>query len=156
MYGFFANKDDLFAQIYLRRGEEFMDAMRAVLAEDHPPRRQLHRLAEFQIGFMRAHPAFGRLSLRDRAAVVAEPSAAVPEIVAERFAEAMQLQADLFVRGAEIGDLRGGEPAVLARLFSGLVGAYQATDPAVTGADPGAPAMALEEFLSVLDRTFAS
>ena len=64
VYEFFENKDDLFAQLYARRGDEFMAGMRAVLHDAAPPRDRLHRLADFQIAFFREHAAFGRLFFR--------------------------------------------------------------------------------------------
>src|SRR4051794_10846545 len=70
VYSFFENKDDLFVQIYLRRGEEFMNGMRSLLAVDTPPRQQLHDLANFQLEFFRSHPNFGRLFLRASAVVL--------------------------------------------------------------------------------------
>ena len=38
VYSFFEDKDDLFVQIYLRRGSEFMAGMRAVLEQPGSPR----------------------------------------------------------------------------------------------------------------------
>ena len=40
----------------------------------------------------------------------------------------MGLHADLFRRGQRSGDLRTGDPEVLARLLSGMVTAFQAID----------------------------
>ena len=34
VYSFFANKDDLFRQIFVRRGDEFMDGLRALFADE--------------------------------------------------------------------------------------------------------------------------
>lgn len=155
VYGFFENKDDLFVQIYLRRGEEFMDGMRALLGEDRPPREQLHHLARFEVEYMRQHPNFGRLYLRNSSVVVGEVESKIDQAVADRYAEAMRLQADLIERGQESGVFRAGDPTVLARLFSGLVAAFQATDPEVmegTGGVTGS--LPLEAFLDVLDGAF--
>ena len=55
VYSFFEDKDDLFVQIYLRRGSEFMAGMRAVLEQPGSPRAALHRLADFQVQFFRDH-----------------------------------------------------------------------------------------------------
>ncbi len=52
--------------------------------------------------------------------------------------EAVQLEADLFVRGQRSKQFRHGDPVVLGRLFSGIVQAYQAVDPAVISDDPDA------------------
>jgi hypothetical protein len=38
------------------------------------------------------------------------------------------MQADLFRRGQESGELRAGDPVLLARMFSGLVSAFQAEE----------------------------
>ena len=65
VYSFFDNKDDLFRQIFLRRGEEFMPELRATLADEHgTPLERLHRLVEFQVRWFREHPHFGCLYLR--------------------------------------------------------------------------------------------
>src|ERR1700737_2524797 len=68
VYSFFENKDDLFRQIFVRRGEEFMTGMRAILTDEGSPLEQLHMLVDFQIGFFRKHPHFGRLYLRHSSA----------------------------------------------------------------------------------------
>ena len=54
----------------------------------------------------------------------------IDQAVADNYAEAMALQAKLFREGQESGEFRDGDIEVLARLFSGLVSAYQAVDPA--------------------------
>lgn len=155
VYSFFENKDDLFVQIYLRRGEEFMEGMRTVLHEERPPGEQLHHLARFQIEYMRRHPNFGRLYLRNSSVVVGEVESTIDQAVADRYAEAMRLQAELFTNGQAVGVFREGEPTVLARLFSGLVAAYQATDPVVMeGAADESGSLPLEAFLEVVDGAF--
>jgi AcrR family transcriptional regulator len=156
VYGFFENKDDLFAQIYRRRGGEFMAGMRAVLDEPGPTRERLHRLATFQVEFFREHADFGRLFLRSSSVPPTEASTLVDRTVADNYTEAMNLQAKLFREGQESGELRDGDPEVLALLFSGLVSAYQATDPVVVaGAPAGSERMALAELHDVLDGAFA-
>jgi len=57
----------------------------------------------------------------------------------DRYEEAMALQSGLFARGQAARVLRDGDPEVLARLFSGLIAAFQAVDPAVVSDDPDAP-----------------
>src|SRR6266545_1076230 len=64
VYSFFESKDDLFRQIFIRRGSEFMAGMARVVDQDLPPREILHALVEFQVGFFREHTRFGRLFLR--------------------------------------------------------------------------------------------
>ena len=80
----------------------------------------------------------------------------VDRTVADNYTEAMNLQAKLFREGQESGELRDGDPEVLALLFTGVVSAYQATDPVVVaGAPAGSERMTLAELHDVLDGAFA-
>ncbi len=147
VYSFFADKDDLFVQIYLRRGAEFMAGMRAVLAEPGSPREALHRLADYQVQFFRQHANFGRLYLRGSGATLGELITKTDQAVVENYTEAMNLQTKLFRDGQDAGELRDGDPEVLAMLFSGLVAAYQSTD-------ISDERMTLAELHEILDGTF--
>ena len=140
VYSFFENKDDLFRQIFVRRGEEFMPQLREVLQPDQgAPVDQLHRLVDFEIGWFRRNRHFGRLYLQHSSAAMLSLDREVDAAMAANYEESMRLQAGLFERGQEAGQFRPGDPHVLARLFSGIMSAYQALDPAVVSdeADPG-------------------
>jgi AcrR family transcriptional regulator len=157
MYSFFADKDDVFVQIYVRRGAQFMDGMRAALAAPGSARDSMHRLADFQVQFFRDHANFGRLFLRASGATLGDLGSKVEHTIAENYTEAMALQAKLFRAGQESGELRDGDPEVLAMLFSGLLSAYQSSDPLVmhAGAPEGASErMPLVELHELLDRAF--
>jgi AcrR family transcriptional regulator len=79
----------------------------------------------------------------------------IDSVMSERYEESMRLQAALFERGQRAGVLRGGDPEVLARMFSGLISAYQATDPAVVGDEPGTDErLPLQELHAVVDDAF--
>src|SRR3954449_9805277 len=55
VYSFFESKDDLFRQIFVRRGEEFMPALHDLLDDAKGDAvAQLHDLVDFEIGFFRA------------------------------------------------------------------------------------------------------
>jgi TetR/AcrR family transcriptional regulator len=137
VYSFFENKDDLFRQIFVRRGEQFMPGLHGILDETaRDPVEQLHRLIDFEIGFFRAHPHFGRIYLRYSNATSLSPEREIDVVMSERYEEAMRLQAALFERGQRVRKFRRGDPVVMARLFSGLIAAYQALDPAVVEDDP--------------------
>lgn len=136
VYSFFQNKDDLFSQIFVRRGEEFMTAIRAILTDEGDPLEQLHQLVAFEVGFFRRHPHFGRLYLRYSSATMPSLERPVDAAVAGNYEETMDLQADLFERGQAVGEFRAGDAQVLGRLLSGLISAYQALDPAVVSDEP--------------------
>lgn len=149
VYSFFPGKDDIYREIFHRRGSEFMPEMRRILASDLPPRRQLLDLADWQIGFFRMRPHFGRLVLRGGtgAPPLAEPSD--DPRLAENFQESQRLQADLFERGQQAGELRPGPPLALARMFSGLVSAYQTAE-----MEGGQEPMSTAEFHDLLEAAF--
>src|SRR3954468_428048 len=50
VYSFFESKDDLFHQIFIRRGEEFMPRLRALVSSGVAPLQQLHDLVDFEVG----------------------------------------------------------------------------------------------------------
>jgi AcrR family transcriptional regulator len=128
VYSFFENKDDLYLSVFLRRGAEFLPGMEAAAADGTPSER-LHRLVDFEVGFFREHPHFGRLYLRSTGSSL--PVVEQSGTLRANFERAMQTQAGVIEAGQRAGDFRDGDPLVLARLFSGMVSAYQSTDPAV-------------------------
>jgi TetR/AcrR family transcriptional regulator len=157
VYSFFENKDDLFAQIYLRRGAEFMAGMRRVLDDPGTPREALHRLADYQVAFFREHANFGRLFLRTSGTSIGDVESGVDRSIAENYTEAMNLQSKLFREGQERGELRDGDAEVLAMLFSGMMAGYQATDPTVMGDSPAASErMPLADLHEIIDAAFRS
>ncbi|GGV35752.1 hypothetical protein GCM10010182_69770 [Actinomadura cremea] len=153
VYGFFAGKDEIYQEIFLRRAAEFLPGMQEILASDAPPRRQLLDLADWQVGFFRRFPEFGRLVLRGGA--IAPPLADPPADgrILENFRSAQRMQADLFRRGMDAGELRDGDPVLLARMFSGLVSAFQSTELA---GDGPAELLPLEQLHRVLEGAFAA
>jgi AcrR family transcriptional regulator len=155
VYSFFANKDDLFLSVFLRRGDEFMPELRDLVAGDGSPLERLHRLVDFEVGFFRKHPHFGRLYLRTSSITRSSPDSDLDRSLAANFVEAMALQAQLIGEGQEAGQLRPGDPAVLARVLSGMVAAYQSMDPAVVSGDPAHEALALEDLHAMVEGAFA-
>ncbi|MCU1352165.1 MAG: regulatory protein TetR [Acidimicrobiales bacterium] len=158
VYSFFENKDDLFRQIYLRRAEEYMPALRAVIGSEGTALDVLHRVVTFEVQYFRDHPHFGRLYLfRSGHVIGPDATPSVDPAIVANFDEAMRLQADLFARGQRSGQLRRGDPAVLSRLLSGMVSAYHQTDPAVIGDDPGAgERLPLHDLLDLVERAFSA
>jgi TetR/AcrR family transcriptional regulator len=133
VYSFFENKDDLFQQIFVRRGEEFMPLLREAVRDEGTSIQQLHRLIDFEIGWFRENRHFGRLYLRHSSATMISSDRPVDGVIALNYDDAMRLQSALMRRGQEAGQFREGDPDVLARLFSGMISAYQSLDPAVVG-----------------------
>jgi TetR/AcrR family transcriptional regulator len=155
VYSFFASKDDLFRQIFIRRGSQFMTGMAQVVDQDRSPRELLHALVEFQVEFFRKHKRFGRLFLRYSSSALMSDERLADSAVTDNYEEAMRRQAELFAYGQRVGELQKGDPVVLARMLSGVVSAFQALDPAVMSDDPAARTlMSTDELHGLVDRTF--
>jgi hypothetical protein len=69
-------------------------------------------------------------------------------------AHAMATQAGLIRHGQAAGEIRVGDPDVLARIFSGIIQAYQATDPASVG-DAGDERLPLTDLHALIEGAFA-
>ena len=165
VYSFFENKDDLFLQVFLRRGAELLPEMEAVAASGEGAIEQVRRLVALEVGFFREHRHFARLYLRSSPST-SLPPLSVFEGFRGNFERAMQVQAEVFRRGQQAGELREGDAYVLARLMSGMVATFQLLDPAI-GA-PGSPGaaeasgnggpagegMPLEDFLDIVADAF--
>jgi AcrR family transcriptional regulator len=141
VYGIVSGKEDLLAQTLKRRAVELLAGMDDVAAAADGGLDGLHRMADLQVDFFRRHPHFGRLWVRW----------AGPDTDVEH---AMATQAGLIRRGQTAGAIRRGDPDVLARIFSGIIQAYQATDPASVG-DTGAERLALTDLHALIEGAFA-
>lgn len=154
VYSFFESKDDLFRQIFARRGDELLAEMEGVLTSGASPDEQLHRMVDVETGFFRKHPHFGRLSLRYANVTRLAADTPVDVRIGSDYQRAMTMQAEVFSRGQLAGILRPGDPEALSRLFSGLVLSFQTLDAASTDrSDEWYP---LEEFHELVARAFAT
>src|SRR4051812_36652416 len=112
VYSFFESKDDLFRQIFVRRGDEFMPLIRELLGSARTPVEQLHDLVDFEIGYFRQHPRFGRLFLQFSSASLQSSDRLADDLMMGNYEESMTLQADLFTRGQHSKQLIAGDPWV--------------------------------------------
>jgi hypothetical protein len=112
-------------------------------------------MAELQVEFFRRHPSFGRLWVRWAGPAGWTMAPASLEQVDADVEHAMAAQAGLIRRGQAAGELRAGDPDVLARIFSGIIQAYQATDPASVG-DAGAERLALADLHALIEGAFST
>ncbi len=155
VYSFFEGKEDLFSQVFVRRGDEFMPGMRAVVEGTGSASEKLQLLVDFQVGFFRSHRQFGRLLLRyTNIALVSEPGD-LDASIALNYGESMRLQTELIASGQRAGEFHPGDPTVLAHLFSGLVASYQAMDPSIVSDERDAPEkLSLDDLHQLVRRAF--
>jgi len=156
VYSFFESKDDLYLQVFLRRGEEFLPGMEEAVTAGEEPLDQLHRLVDFEIGFFRNHPRFGRFYLRAAGTPVPGPETPTSDELRANFERAMEIHAAVFRAGQRSGAFREGDPRVLARILSGIVLAYQSVDPVVPSPDVVAGQLPLESLHQLVEGAFRS
>ena len=159
VYLFFPSKEELFRGVWIRRGSQFMPGMAAAVRAEPAgtsPLQRLHQLVDYEVDFFREHAAFGRLYLRFSGTADAPLGVTDDPSVKLRFEEAMRLQAELFEEGQRGGQLRQGDPAVLSRMFSGLVYGYQSLDPAIMSDEPAAERLPISVLHEMVEAAFAA
>lgn len=154
VYGIVRGKEDLLVQALRRRAEGMLAGMADLAAEPTAGMAQLHRLADFQIGFFRSHPHFGRLWLRQAGPAQWGLTPASLGRVSDDLERAMAIEAGIIARAQAAGEVRAGDPDVLARIFSGIVQAYQATDPASVG-EEGDERLSTADLHALIEGAFA-
>jgi AcrR family transcriptional regulator len=152
LYLFIDSKEELLRAVLRRRTAELMALMTHCLAAAGTGAELLGDLVRAQVDFHRRYPDFGRLSMQIMSAAGVPGTPGFAGDMSRGYDAAMRLQAELFARGQADGTLRAGDPQCLARLFSAMVTAYHAMDPAVTGTGAGLPD---EIFLSTVAAAFA-
>ena len=154
VYGIVSGKDELLAQTMKRRAVELLAGMDRIAVEAERGLEGLHRTADLQVAFFRVHHHFGRLWVRwaGPAGWTMAP-ASLGDVDAD-VEHAMATQAGVIRRGQAAGEIRAGDPDVLARIFSGIIQAYQATDPASVGED-GGERLALADLHALIHGAFA-
>jgi AcrR family transcriptional regulator len=160
LYRFFDNKEALFIGVLARRGDDFMQEMRELFSLDFPPRQKLHQFVDLVISFYHQHPSYGRLFLRSSSTAAPNLESTVEAEGYHRLQEARILLSQLFLDGQRCKEFVGGDPAVLARLFIGLITAYLAADPEIMGDDADVrevhEGMPLERLRAIVEHIFAT
>lgn len=159
LYGFFDGKDDLFAQVLERQGRALLSAMEQAAGEAGSAREKLHRIADAQLDYFRQRPDFYRLFERELGGATWTFRASLNEAGFERYREVMSFEAGIFREGVAAGELRSGDPEILAALFSGIMQAYIAQW--VFGLDTRGrsaveEAFPVEALHELIDRAFAA
>ena len=153
VYSFFQNKDDLYVNVWLRRGAEFLPGFEESVASVKDGLEAIAKIVDFEVAFLRARPSFSHLYLRTTGSLVPTSNEATSEKVLENAETVLQMQADIIRRGQTTGDVRDGDPAVLSRLLSSMVQAFQSVDPELN--DTGTPSITLELFQDIVRSAFA-
>jgi AcrR family transcriptional regulator len=154
LYRLFESKEALFEAVLARRGKEVLHGLYGILTSEGSPRQKLHRLVDYTISFYHEHPDWGRTYL-------SMVTTAVPHFELEREEEdyrppdADAITAQVIREGQSSGEFVSGEPLALARMLTGMVVTYLATDPAIMGEKAlVSESFPLQQFHEMIDRAF--
>ena len=159
LYAFFEGKDDLFAQVLDRQGNALLTSMQEATAGLDSPRDQLHAVVDASLAYFRERPDFYRLFQRELGGATWALRASLNEVGYARYREVMTFEASIVAAGVAAGELRPGDPEILAALFSGMVQAYIAQWVFGLDADGSSrvdDAFPVERFHDMVDRAFGA
>lgn len=154
VYSFFANKEDLYSNVWLRRGAEFLPAFEELIATIDDGLDGLGDMARFEIGFFRDRPAFSRLYTRSTTSILPIVGESAPTATEDNAKVAMAMESGVIALGQSQGRIRAGDPDALARMFSTMVQSFQSMDPELV--DDSEHSLDLGDFLGMLTAAFAA
>jgi AcrR family transcriptional regulator len=156
IYLFFENKQHLLSETLTRRGDELVPVIRSTAESDLAPLDKLHRVLDDTIEFFDQRPYFRLLlrHLRGGATITGPVLAEFADQANSRFVEAMVLIASVVEDGQAVGQIRTGNPGVVAHLYSVLVNEFVLLEANPDGAriDP----FTIEQFHDLIDAAFRS
>jgi AcrR family transcriptional regulator len=150
IYSLFPGKEQLFASIIERRGNELLALARSVVAAHTDPVEALEALAAAYVGYFFDHREFLRMHIRTGTAWALQPlNAESRRALSDQIHD---LQAGIFARGTKSGAFIAEDPAYLAVLFSGIDQAHLSQW--VSAGLGGSREDLLERLLRIVRRTF--
>jgi AcrR family transcriptional regulator len=148
LYLFFENKADLLSKTLARRGDEWSEALGAIVASDSAPLEKLHQVIDFATVFLTEHPHFRQLLNQvSHGTMVAGHNLAAPNEGDDKgFTAIMTGLTGVIEVGQRQGDIRPGEARALTHLFTVLVNEY-----VLLGAAPGIGRLTSSQFHEFVD-----
>ena len=117
IYAIFPGKTELHRAVLEERGQELLEAIRAVTARAGSPQESLRALIELYIDWFLRHPDFLRMHLRAGNSWALSPSADSDSRI-RHWQDIQALQADVFRRGVAAGVFVDEDPDYMAKTFS--------------------------------------
>lgn len=118
IYALFPSKEQIYASIIEKRGNELLALVQQIVAANHEPEAALEALVTTYIDYFHAHTDFLQMNVRTGAAWALRMS--YPGTRAALAETIHGLQRDLFARGVAAGVYIDEDPAYLGVLFSGI------------------------------------
>ena len=130
LYLFFENRNQLFAEMLARHGDELNSVFAETITRVSEPLEALHAIVDSTLDFYTEHAEAWRLWNQLRIGTSMIPEGADPDLAdytaefMDRYAASEQILADLFRAGQDHGTIRPGDPHVLVRLYMVLANEY--------------------------------
>jgi AcrR family transcriptional regulator len=118
IYALFTSKEQIYASIIERRGNELLALVQSIAAAPLAPLEALDALVTTYVDYFHAHPDFLRMNIRTGAGWTLRMS--YPGTRAALADTIHGLQRDIFARGVAAGVFIDEDPAYLGVLFSGI------------------------------------
>ncbi len=149
LYNAFANKEELYRVLLIRRSERLLDRMRSRLAPGMPALRALETVIETLLEHFDANRNFFAIFLEATSGFAWNIRKTLGEEALARYQEFIKTVAEIFRRGVASGEIPEADPEHLAVAFMGGLNGYitqwVSTDPGVSLVDliPSAKAVLL-------------
>jgi AcrR family transcriptional regulator len=126
LYNFFPGKEGLFAAVMSRRNVEFTVIFAEALAGEAPARTRLRKMVDVICDYYLEQREFMRLFQQAIGRVWLNIKASFNEENYRQYEEVMAMEAAVFRAGIASGEMRDGDPDMMAAVFAGAVQAYLA------------------------------
>jgi AcrR family transcriptional regulator len=151
IYLFFENKQHLVSETLTRRGDELRMVVVEVADDDLAPLEKLQQIVDLTVDFFAARPNFRLLlrHIRGGATITGPVLAEYAGDVNERFVAIMTTIAAIVQDGQAIGEIRTGDAAALAHMYSVLLNEFVLLEANADEANTGT--LTAEEFHALVD-----
>jgi AcrR family transcriptional regulator len=137
IYKFFQSKQHLAAQLLGRRADEYIAELRRAATAEGTGLQRLHLVVDDAAKFFETRPHFKSVlcQMQGGTAIVGPVLDGFAEDVFGRYAQALNIVADLIREGQRSAEIRAGDPDGLAHLASVLINEYVLVNLSMAAAD---------------------
>jgi TetR/AcrR family transcriptional regulator len=153
LYNFFPGKEGLFAAVMSRRNVEFTAIFATALAGEAPARARLRMMIDVSCDYYLDQRPFMRLFQQAIGRAWLNIKSSFNEENYHQYEEIMAMEAAVFRVGIASGEIRDGDPEMMAAVFAGAVQAYLARRILDEG-DAGDERASRKALIAMLERAF--
>jgi AcrR family transcriptional regulator len=126
LYNFFQNKEDLWAEVIAKIGEDFLEAFRKEIGAVDDPLAAITAMIEVRLRYAQEHDAFLRVFMETKPVSQVSPAAAIPRNCRGIYNAYLADAAALFKAAMAAGRLRKADATYTALSLEGVISAFRA------------------------------